>query len=259
VSQRRHQDAAQALWDAWTSDSPLSALEPDQRPRDLDEGYAIQRALDELAGPPAGWKIAATSKAGQQHLGAPGPMVGRLYEAQRRRPGSALAVTSMQMRSCEPEFAFVLAEDLQRKPERLGADEVLAAVGAMVLAIEVPDSRFEDFGKVGVPSLVADAMCGGHFILGPSIADWRSLDLPAQQARLLRDGEERSAGRGADVMGDPRQALAWLANEVLGRGWQLRAGDVVLTGASAPPIQVDAGDGILAEFAALGTVEVLFV
>jgi 2-keto-4-pentenoate hydratase len=129
----------------------------------------------------------------------------------------------------------------------------------MVLAIEVPDSRFEDFGKVGVPSLVADAMCGGHFILGPSIADWRSLDLPAQQARLLRDGEERSAGRGADVMGDPRQALAWLANEVLGRGWQLRAGDVMLTGASAPPIQVDAGDGILAEFAALGTVEVLFV
>ncbi len=216
-----HGVAARSIWEAWTSEHPLAAIGEDTRPADLDEGYAIQRQLDELAGAPAGWKIAATSKAGQDHLGATGPMVGRLYEFQRRRSGSTLPAQAMRMRSAEPEFAFIFAENLDGGSESLKADDVLAAVASLVLAIEVPDSRFEDFTSVGVPSLVADAMCSGYFILGPTISDWRGLDLVAQEARVLVNGEERSTGRGANVMGDPRAALAWMANEVTGRGWSL--------------------------------------
>jgi 2-keto-4-pentenoate hydratase len=252
------QTAAQTLWKAWISASPLAALPEDLRPNALDEGYAIQRALDDLAGPPAGWKIAATSAAGQRQLGADGPLVGRLYERQRRPSGSSLSVSGMRMRAAEPEFAFVLAKDLAPNGDGVGVDDVLAAVGSLVLAIEVPDSRYTDFTAVGLPPLVADAMCGGHFIVGPAIEDWRGLDLAAQRTRLLRDGEEQSAGSGADVLGDPREALAWMANEVLGRGWQLRAGDLVLTGASSPPIPVQAGDTVVAEFDGLGGLEVRF-
>lgn len=251
--------AAAELWQAWSSGRPLDALAPDLRPGDLDEGYAIQRALDELAGPAAGWKIAATSKAGQDHLGATGPMVGRLYERQRREPGSALSVSAMRMRSAEPEFAFVLASDLAPGIELPGLEDVLAAIGSLVLAIEVPDSRFSDFTQAGVPSLAADAMCGGYFITGPVITDWRSLDLAAQSARLLCNGDEVSAGSGANVLGDPREALRWMAGEVLGRGWPLRAGEIVLTGASAAPIAVHAGDRVEAVFDGLGSVEVEFV
>jgi 2-keto-4-pentenoate hydratase len=251
--------AADALWQGWSSSRALDALPPDLCPGNLDEGYAIQRALDDLAGPAAGWKIAATSKAGQDHLGATGPMVGRLYEAQRRESGSTLSVAGMRMRSAEPEFAFVLAADLAPRREAPSLDEVLAAVGSLVLAIEVPDSRFSDFSAVGVPSLAADAMCGGHFVTGPSIADWRSLDLANQPVRLLCAGREVSAGSGANVLGDPREALRWMAGEVLGRGWPLRAGDIVLTGASASPVAVHAGDALEAVFDGLGSVEVEFV
>jgi 2-keto-4-pentenoate hydratase len=251
--------AADVLWGAWSSGRALDSLPPDLRPSTLDEGYAIQRALDEEAGPAAGWKIAATSKAGQDHLGASGPMVGRLYAAQLREPGSALSVGGMRMRSAEPEFAFVLAEDIAAGAEAPSLDQVLAAVGSLVLAIEVPDSRFSDFTRVGVPSLAADAMCGGFFIAGPAVADWRSLDLANQPARLLCDGREVSAGSGANVLGDPREALRWMAGEVLGRGWPLRAGDIVLTGASAAPVAVHAGDALEAVFNGLGSVEVEFV
>jgi 2-keto-4-pentenoate hydratase len=250
---QKTQEAAATLWRAWSSGSALDALPPDLRPADLDKGYAVQRALDDLAGPAAGWKIAATSKAGQDHLGASGPMVGRLYELERRETGCTLSVSGMQMRSAEPEFAFVLAEDVE------AVDDVLAAVGSLVLAIEVPDSRFSDFTQVGVPSLAADAMCGGFFITGPSVGDWRSLDLAAQSARLVCDGREVSAGSGAAVLGDPREALRWMAGEVLGRGWSLRAGDIVLTGASAPPVPVHAGDALEAVFDGLGSVQVEFV
>ncbi len=251
--------AAAALWQAWTSGQPLEALPADLRPADLDAGYTIQRALDDLAGAPAGWKIAATSQAGQKHLGASGPMVGRMYESQRRASGTTLSVRAMRMRSAEPEFAFVLGEDLHAGENPLGVEEVLAAVDSLVLAVEVPDSRYVDFTSVGVASLAADAMCGGHFITGPTISDWRSLDLPSQPARLLCGGEERSAGNGSSVMGDPREALAWMANEVLGRGWPLRAGEIVITGAASSPIGVQAGDRLQAVFDGLGTVEVEFV
>jgi 2-keto-4-pentenoate hydratase len=259
MAPQKIQEAAATLWQTWSSGRALDALPPDLRPGNLDDGYAIQRALDEEAGPAAGWKIAATSKAGQEHLGASGPMVGRLYEAQRREPGSALSVSDMRMRSAEPEFAFVLAEDVAPGPEPPSLGEVLAAVGSLVLAIEVPDSRFSDFSRVGVPSLAADAMCGGYFITGPSVADWRSLDLPTQTVRLLCAGREVSAGSGANVLGDPREALRWMAGEVLGRGWALRAGDIVLTGASAAPVAVHAGDALEAVFDGLGSVEVEFV
>ncbi len=259
MTEQEIKQAAAELWRAWSSGRALDALAPNLRPGNLDEGYAVQRALDEMAGPPAGWKIAATSKAGQEHLGASGPMVGRLYQAQRRAPGSALSVSGMRMRSAEPEFAFVLAEDVPRGRERPSLDEVLAAVGALVLAIEVPDSRFSDFTQVGVPSLVADAMCGGYFITGPAVAEWRSLDLPTQPARLRCAGREVSAGSGANVLGDPREALTWMAGEVLSRGWSLRAGDIVLTGASAAPVAVHAGDALEAVFDGLGSVEVEFV
>jgi 2-keto-4-pentenoate hydratase len=253
------QRAAATLWHAWSSGQSLESLPPDLRPEDLETGYAIQRALDDLAGPAAGWKIAATSKAGQEHLGASGPMVGRLYEAQRQPSGTTLSVRGMRMRSAEPEFAFVLGEDLHARANPLRVDEVLAAVDSLVLAVEVPDSRYVDFTSVGVASLAADAMCGGHFITGPSIADWRSLDLPSQRARLVCGGEERSAGDGSSVMGDPREALTWMANEALGHGWPLRAGEIVITGAAAPPIGVHAGDQLHAVFDGLGTVEVEFV
>jgi 2-keto-4-pentenoate hydratase len=250
--------AAQALWRAWTSGQHLEALEPDVRPVDVDAGYAIQRALDALAGPPAGWKIAATSTAGQQHIGATGPLVGRLYRSQARASGSTLSTGGAHTRSAEAEFAFMLSEDLPDKPDGIELDEVLAAVGSLVLAIEVPDSRFVDSSQVGLPSLVADGMGGGQFITGAAIDDWRSLDLPAQVSRLTFGGETRSEGRGANVMGDPRAALHWMANEALSRGWPLRAGDIILTGASAPPMPVAPGDAVAAVFDGLGTVEVQF-
>lgn len=254
----RHARAAEQLWQAWRSGEALDGIDADVRPRDLDQGYAVQRALDGLAGPSAGWKIAATSEAGQAHLGVPGPMVGRLYEIQARESGASLSVGSMRMRSAEPEFAFRFARDLAPGAE-LTREEVLGAVGAVVLAIEVPDSRFVGFSAAGAPQLVADAMCGGHFVLGRAIEDWRGLDLPRRRARMLRGGQEASAGSGANVMGDPADALTWMANEVLGRGWSLGAGEVVLTGASAPPIDIDAGHAVVAEFDGLGAVEVRFV
>src|ERR1700748_770229 len=71
--------ASKALQGHWQAGTKLDALEPSFRPRDRAEGYAIQAAIERhTAGELFGWKIAATSEAGQKHINVDGPMAGRI-------------------------------------------------------------------------------------------------------------------------------------------------------------------------------------
>jgi 2-keto-4-pentenoate hydratase len=258
VNARAAQQAADVLWSARTEPRTIAALPADCRPATLEEGWAIQRALDAPAGTHAGWKIAATSPGGQAHIGAPGPVIGRLHERFVLPSGAVLSAEHMTMRAAEGEFGFRMAQDLPARDEPFGRDEVLAAIGALLPAIEVPDTRFDDFMAVGLPSLVADAMCGGHVVIGAPAASWDPAQLPGHRAVMRRDGEEVAAGTGADVLGDPCEAMVWLANELRASSLGLRAGDLVITGACTPPHPIAPGDAMVADFGALGRVEVAF-
>jgi 2-keto-4-pentenoate hydratase len=252
------QRAADLLWSARTEQRTIAALPADCRPATLEDGWAIQRALDAPAGTHAGWKIAATSAGGQAHIGAPGPVIGRLHERFVLPSGAVLSAEHMTMRAAEGEFGFRMAQDLSARDEPFGRDEVLAAIGALLPAIEVPDTRFDDFMAVGLPSLVADGMCAGHVVIGAPAASWDLAQLPGHRAVMRRDGEEVAAGTGADVLGDPCEAMVWLANELRENGLGLRAGDLVITGACTPPHPIAAGDAMVADFGALGRVAVAF-
>jgi len=245
-------EAAALLWERWRDGGTMPALPERCRPATLDEGWAVQRALDELAGPHAGWKIAATSPAGQRHIGAGGPLTGRLYERCLVRSGAVLDARRMTMRAAEAEFAFSLGADVE------DPDRVLEAVDALIPAIEVPDTRFDDFLAVGLPSLVADAMCNAFLVLGEPVADFDPASLPSHRVTLRRDGVDVAAGTGANVLGDPVAALEWLAGELAARGEALQAGDLVTTGACTPPHPIAPGERFVADFGALGTVRVDF-
>ena len=89
----RHQvtAASQALHEHWRAGTKLAALEDWYRPVNRAEGYAIQARLEARSAQPLfGWKIAATSQAGQQHIGVDGPLAGRIRTertAPRAPPG----------------------------------------------------------------------------------------------------------------------------------------------------------------------------
>jgi 2-keto-4-pentenoate hydratase len=258
VNAQASKRAAELLWAARTQQRTIAALPADCRPATVDDGWAIQRALDAHAGAHAGWKIAATSSGGQAHIGADGPLIGRLHERFVVPSGAELSAKHMTMRAAEGEFGFRMAGDLAARDEPFGREEVLAAIGALHPAIEVPDSRFDDFLGVGLPSLVADAMCGGFVVLGPPATGWDPGQLREHAATMLRNGEVVAAGTGADVLGDPCEAMVWLANELRERGLGLRAADLVITGACTPPHPIADGDAMVADFGALGRVEVAF-
>jgi 2-keto-4-pentenoate hydratase len=256
---QRVRQAADILWSAWQEKRLLEALPDDRRPQSLEEGYAIQEALAaQHGGEVIGWKIAATSANGQRHIGVSEPLGGRLFAKFCHPDGARLPAGPLHMRVAEAEFAFRMAKDLPPRAQSYTTEEVMEAVDTLHLAIEVPDSRYWNFARVGAPQLVADDSCACFFVLGAEAAGWRGVDLAAHAVVGHRNGAVAERGSGANVLGDPRIALAWLANDRAARGEGLKAGQIVTTGTCVKPILIAPGDQVVADFGPLGRVRVEF-
>ena len=228
----------------------------------------MQALLEERSAAPLfGWKIAATSTAGQAHINVTGPLAGRLLAEKVFASGAELPFGVNHMKVAEAEFAFRMGRDLPPRQQPYSVDEVLDAVATLHPAIEVPDSRFDDFTIVGAPQLIADNACAHLFVLGPAAeTDWRALDLVEHRVtgtvvgRSFRGRQDLSReGKGANVLGDPRVALAWLVNELSGLGRTLKAGEVVTTGTCLVPLPIEPGVEVSADFGTLGSVSARIV
>jgi len=261
--QRPAHDAARLLWQCREAGTVIDALPPELRPGDTAAGHAIQAALPAVAGSPVvGWKIAATSAAGQAHIQVDGPLAGRILDRFVHPVGASLLLKGIRMRVVEPEFAFRMGADLPPRATPYAAHEVLAAVASLHPAFEVPDSRFANFTRAGMAQLIADDACCGRFAFGPAAApSWREGDLAAHAVHATvrsADGGLRYArdGEGRALLGDPRAVLTWLANELSSLGTGLRAGDWASCGTCMVPLEVVPGDRVVADYGVFGRIEI---
>jgi 2-keto-4-pentenoate hydratase len=257
----RYREAAQLLTRHWTEGTRLAELPPELRPSTREEGYAIQaHVLEGSSQPLFGWKIAGTSEAGQKHINVDAPLAGRLLAERRVADGAAIPIGTNNMRVAEVEFAFRFGTDLVPRPDPYTVDEVMTAVAGLHPAIEIPDSRYDDFCIVGAPQLIADNACANLFILGPATdVDWRSIDLARHKVSGTSVGKSEVHGVGANALGDPRVALAWLVNELSSLGVTAAAGQVVITGTCVKPIEVLPGDEVRADWGIFGALSAKFI
>ncbi|QJD71995.1 2-keto-4-pentenoate hydratase [Marinobacterium sp. LSUCC0821] len=248
--------ASQLLVRHWKEGLVLDALPPALRPATRAEGYLIQSQIETISTSPLfGWKIAATSSAGQQHIGVEGPIVGRLLTEMVHTGDATLHLGANRMRVAEAEFAFRMGRDLPPRDRPYDQSEVFEAVAALYLAIEIPDSRFANYAGVGGPQLIADNACAHRFVLGPQApVSWRSLDLSTHRVVGRVGNRMEREGLGANVLGDPRQALTWCANELSTLGITLAAQQTVTTGTCLVPLEVRPGDSVSVDFGMLGQV-----
>lgn len=253
------QEAARLLYAAWCDKTLLDGLPSACRPQNLDDGYQIQAALEDLHDATVeGYKIGATNEVAQRMFNVDAPFFGRVLAGALRTSPAEIPAGAVILHIIEAEFDFTFKGDLPPRDASYSRDEVMAQVESLIPAIEIPDSRYKNWREAGMPQLVADNAIASLLVLGEPAPDWRGLDLSRQSVAVKVNGETVDEGSGANVLGDPRNALTWLANTLSERGMGLKAGQVVTTGSAANVIKVNSGDTVVADFGELGVAKATF-
>lgn len=219
---------------------PVRALLPE---KDVTAAYAVQtrnnQRLDACGARRIGRKIGLTSEAVQRQLGVDQPDFGVLFDfMDYGGPGAEITASRLIAPRIEAEIAFHLASGIDRKG--LSRDDLAACIGWVAPAAEIVDSAIAAWDINIVDTIADNASCGGY-VVGAWLSYARDLDLPGRQMRMTRGGEEISRGVGAASLGDPLNALAWLADIAVEFGDPLRAGEVVLSGALGPMVPLTLG------------------
>ena len=251
--------AVRRLQDAADMRRPCAPVRDLLGTADVALAYAVQEALTarRLASGArvVGRKIGLTSPAVQQQLGVDQPDFGVLFDDMACAETEPVPSDRLLQPKAEAELAFVLAEDLAEGD--LGDEQVRAAVAYTVAAIEIVDSRIAGW-DITFADTVADNASSGLFVLGTQrvpLSDFEPADVTMS---MTLDGAVVSEGTGRACLGDPLNALAWLARTARELGDPLRAGQVVLSGALGPMVGVRPGAEVRAELSSLGTVTATF-
>ena len=237
---------------------PFDGLPAPCRPGTEADGYAIQAALarrlgDAGLGPPAGAKIGCTTPVMQAFMKIGSPCAGTMYHGGLRHGHGALRHRDFHHVGVECEIAVRLAADLPPAAAPYRRDDVALAVGACMAAIEIVDDRYRDFRSLDVATLIADDFFHAGAVLGAPVSDWRGLDLAGARGGMTINGEPVGTGHGADIMGHPFEALAWLANAQGLQNRRLAADAVILLGSVVETRWVTAGDTVEIAVDGLGT------
>jgi len=250
--------AARKIATARRGRNPLPALADDLVPADEAEGYRIQRAVHDLllpqTGALVGYKIGCTSAVMQQYLDIPHPCGGGLFAKGVHESGAKLRFKDYVRVGVECEIAVRLARNLSPSEAPFTAEWVMEAIEAYHPAIEIVDDRYVKWETLGAPTLVADDFFAAGCVLGEAVARNEAPDLLQVTGRAVINGKEVGRGTGADVLGHPHNALAWLANHLAEEGKGLHEGQIVLTGSLVKTVWLDAGDSVVMELDGLGTV-----
>jgi len=237
----------------------IMTLPTELMPANLDEAYAIRKAFEEVErargrGDVVGYKIGLTTLVMQNLCGVEEPCYGAIFGSEVHHGRAGLQVRNYCRLGIETEIAVRLGEDL---PQGGGGDRVSGAVESCMPAIELLEDLRHDYKRLSAAAMVAGNVWNAGVVLGPPVTDWRRLDLSAATARLTINGREIGSGKGGDVMGNPLNALSWLADKLAVGGTPLKRGMIVMTGSMVPIQFPAAGDHAVVEVAGLGTAELV--
>jgi len=242
---------ARRLDEAWEGRNPIPPLSESGGVEAMEQAYAIQTSWSEMRLERGeriiGRKIGLTSKGMQEQMGVNEPDYGSLW-ASRYFPARGGRVeipteTFLQPR-LEGEIAFLISKPLAG--ESVTPQEVLAATEALAVAVEVVDSRIEDW-NIKLADTIADNASYGGFTLGPWDRSLREADLRTLGMLIHKSGSRVAEGLGAASLGHPARAVAWLARKLTSFGVSLQPGDIVLSGALSGAVPVEKGDVFVLE------------
>ena len=260
VTQDQLQSLAQELITAETQQAPIGPITDRVPDFSVDDAYNVQAivlAQRLNAGRSiVGRKVGLTSKAMQQMLGVDQPDYGVILDDMIIVDGAEYAAANLLQPRIEPEIAFMMKKALNGP--NVTAEQVVDATDYVFPSLEVIDSRIRDW-KIKLQDTIADNASSARVVVGTNRVYLDGLDLAEEELVFEKNGEELGRATGAAVLGNPVNAVAWLANTLAHYNAGINAGDIVMPGALTGATPVKAGDSIKASFKRVGTVSVRFV
>lgn len=226
---------------------------------DLEKAYAVQEintALRVAQGARIiGSKIGLTSVAVQQQLGVDQPDFGMLWNDKEVLNGGEIAISELMQPRAEAEIAFVLGKDLTAK--NLTSIDIISAIDYALASIEIVGSRIKNW-DIKITDTIADNASASHWVVSHRPVKLENIDLLNCEMVMKKNGKIVSEGVGKNCLGSPINATLWLAQKLVSMGRPMCEGDVILTGALGPMVNVDAGDNIHVTIEGVGAVSVGF-
>jgi 2-keto-4-pentenoate hydratase len=226
----------------------------------VDEAYAVQEENTRFAISKGrrliGRKIGLTNVAVQAQLGVDQPDFGMLFADMEFQTGAKIDLNKLIQPKIEGEIAFVLKNDINHEDVTLS--ELFSAIGYVLPALEIVDSAIEDW-NITFADTVADNASSAFYVLGNTPTYLNDLDLSLEGMILEKNNEIASIGVGAACLGHPLVSCHWLVKKMVQFGRPLKAGDIVLSGALGPMVQINAGDYISLKLTRLGGVSCSFI
>ncbi|MFO1318143.1 MAG: fumarylacetoacetate hydrolase family protein [Burkholderiales bacterium] len=255
--------AAELLAESRLARRPLVGLPADLTPTNEAEAYAVQQWVHSHLsarglGPVTGHKIGCTTAVMQAFLNIPNPCAGGVFERTVHRSPATIRHADFVRVGVECEIVARLGRNLPPSNVAYTRSSVVAAVCSVMAGMEIVDARYVDYSKLDTPTLIADDFFDAGCVLGVERQDIARIDLAALVGVTWINGTEAGRGRGADVMGHPFEALAWLANLRSRQGSGLHAGEFVFLGSVVETKWVSAGDVVTMEIDQLGRIEATF-
>lgn len=249
-----HLDAAE------TERREVHKITDDYPEMDWEDAYAIQdalRALKEARGVRvAGLKMGLTSHAKMRQMGVVDPVYGFITDYGAVADGGEIDTRRLIHPKVEAEIAFVTRRPLKGPGCHIGT--VLAATDFILPAVEIIDSRYENF-RFDLKSVIADNTSSARYVLGGTHRNAEGIDLKNLGVVMEKNGEVVAMASGAAVLGHPAQSVAMLANMLGARGREIPAGTLILTGGVTEAVAVAAGDNVTVRYQHLGSVSMRFV
>jgi 2-keto-4-pentenoate hydratase len=202
-----------------------------------------------------GWKVGFTGKMAQEMFQCPEPVSGFLLASGVYADRAEVPMGRFVQVVVEAEVALLLKRDLAGPGVTPLA--ALQAVEGAVPALELVDFRYS--GKPTGIDVVADGVYANAIVLGTVLTDVSRLDLALEGLVYEHNGALVATNTAAEVLGNPVNSLAWVANHLARRGLGLAAGQVVMTGSVSTLVHPKAGDSVRATYTRLGAVSVRFV
>lgn len=250
---------AETLFASYRTGVPIEPLSDTDPSLDVGDAHRIQgrfasKLIDWMGGQVIGYKLGLTSEPMQELLGVDTPDFGPVISTMTHSAGERVGLENAIAPKAEAEITLMLGETL-RGPGVTARSAARAVEGAMA-SIEVVDSRVADW-RIKLVDTIADLGSSRAAVLSHRVVPV-DFDLRWCGVAVFHNGDLAGTGAGAECMGSPFNALAWLANELALYDEELPAGCFVLTGALHAAFPVKAGDTVWAAFDRLGSASVSF-